>query len=49
MVITGADVPVGDRPPGTRRMNEAVASDVDPYVIDLATMDTEKDEIAGRE
>jgi hypothetical protein len=49
MVITRPDVPVGNRSPGTRCVDEAVASDVDPYVIDLATMDTEKDEIAGRE
>ena len=49
MVITRADVPVGNRFPGTRRVDKAVASDVDPYVIDVATVDTEKDEIAGRE
>ena len=49
MVITGADVPVGNRSPGTRRVDKAVASDVDPYVIDVATADAEKDEIAGRE
>ena len=47
MVITRADVPVGNRCPGTRRVDKAVASDVDPYVIDVATADTEKDEIAG--
>ena len=49
MVITRADVPVGNRSPGTRRVDEAVATDVDPYVIDVATVDTEKNEIAGRE
>jgi hypothetical protein len=49
MVITRGDVPVGNRSPGARRVDEAVASDVDPYVIDVATADTEKDEIAGRE
>jgi len=49
MVITRVDVPVGNRSPGTRRVDEAVASDVDTYVIDVATADTEKNEIAGRE
>jgi hypothetical protein len=49
MVITRADVPIGNRSPGARRVDEAVVSDVDPYVIDVATADTEEDEIAGRE
>lgn len=30
-------------------MDEAVASDVNPYVIDVATADAEKDEITGGE
>jgi hypothetical protein len=49
MVITRADVPVRNRSPGARRVDEAVTSDVDPDVIDVATADTEKDEIARRE
>jgi hypothetical protein len=49
MVITRADVPVGNRSPRARRVDKAVTSHVDPHVIDVATADTEKDEIARRE
>ena len=49
MVITRTDVPVGNRSSGARRVDKAVTSDVDPHVIDVATTDTEKDEVAGRE
>lgn len=48
-VIACADVPVGNGSPGARRVDEAVTSDIDPDVIDVAAADTEKDEIAGRE
>jgi hypothetical protein len=47
MVITGADVPVGNRSARPRRVDKAITSNVDPDVIDVSTVDTEKDEIAG--
>ena len=47
MVITGANVPVGNRSARPGCVDEAVSADVDPHVIDVATVDTEKDEIAG--
>ncbi len=49
MVITGTNVPIGNRLSRAWRVNEAAASDVDSYVIDVATMDAEKDEVAGGE
>jgi hypothetical protein len=45
MVKAGAEVPVRDRRPRARRMDEAPATSVDPDVIYVATVDAEKDEI----
>ena len=48
MVITGTNVPVGNRSSRARRVNEAIASDVDSHVIDVSAVDTEEHEVSGR-
>ena len=47
MVITRAEVAVGDGLAGTRRMDEASAAGIDPNVIYVPTVDAEENEIAG--
>ena len=47
MVISIAQAPVRDPLTGTRRVDKATVPRVDPHVIDVATVDTEEDEIAG--
>jgi hypothetical protein len=49
MVITGGEIAVRHYLAGTRRMNEATVSCIDSHVIDVATMDTEEDQIARRQ
>ena len=48
MVITGAEISVRHHPAGTRRMHEATASCIDSHVIDVAAVDTEKNQVARR-
>ena len=47
MVITGAEVPVGDGLAGTRCMDEASTAGIDSDVIYVPTVDAEEDKIAG--
>ena len=47
MVITRAEVPVGNGLAGMRRMDEASAAGIDPNVIYVPTVDAEENEIAG--
>jgi hypothetical protein len=48
MVITRAEVPVGNGLAGTRRVDEASTSGINSNVIYVSTVDAEEDEIAGR-
>jgi hypothetical protein len=49
MVITRGQIPVRDGLAGTRSVDKAPTSRVDPYVIHVPTVDTEEDEIARGE
>jgi hypothetical protein len=48
MVITRSQIPIRDRLARTRRVNEAAATCIDPHVVDVKTVDTEKHQVAGR-
>ena len=49
VIITRREIAVRHHLAGTRRMNEATVSCIDSHVIDVATVDTEEDQVARRQ